>query len=124
MPTLSICVPTRNRATHLAKCIHSLISAQAHSESSFRICISNNNTSDNTASLVQQAPTRLNHKYNKHCANVGIARNVLKVVPMADGKSMWVIGDDDLLMPYAVSMLYQLIDQHPLVNFLTLTHMG
>jgi len=49
---------------------------------------------------------------------VGIARNLLKVAPMADGKSVWVIGDDILLMPYAVSMLYQKIDQHQLVVFL------
>ena len=48
---------------------------------------------------------------------MGIARNLLKVVSMADGKSVWVIGDDDLLMPYAVSMLNRLMNQHPLVDF-------
>ena len=117
MPTLSICIPTRNRARHLENCIHSLISAQMHSESSFQICISDNNSSDNTASIVQQAPTRLNIKYNKHSANVGFARNLLKVVSMADGEYVWVIGYDDLLMPYAVSMLNRLIDKHPLVDF-------
>ena len=117
MPTLSICIPTRNRATHLANCIHSLISAQAHSESSFQICISDNNSNDNTASIIQQAPARLNIKYNKHSANVGFARNLLKVVSMADGEYVWVIGDDDLLMPYAVSTLNRIMDQHPLVDF-------
>ena len=124
MPTLSICIPTRNRATHLANCIHSLISSQAHSESSFQICISDNNSSDNTASIVQQAPTRLNIKYNKHSANVGFARNLPKIVSMADGEYVRVIGEDDLPMPYAVSMLDRLMNQHPLVDFFTLTHMG
>ena len=117
MPTLSIYIPTRNRSTHLANCVSSLICAQANSVNIFQICISGNNSSDDTASIVQQAPTRLNLKYNKHCANVGTARNLLEVVPMADGKSVWVIGDDDLLMPYAVSMLNRLMNQRPLVDF-------
>ena len=47
---------------------------------------------------------------------MGTARNLLEVVPMADGKSVWVIGDDDLPMPYAVSTLNRLRDQHPLVD--------
>ncbi len=118
MPTLSIRIPTRNGSTHLANCIHSLISTQTHSENSFLICISYNNSSDNTASIVQQAPTRLNIKYSKHSANVSFARNLLKVVSMADGEYVWVIGDDDLLMPYAVSMLNRQMDQHLLVAFL------
>ena len=124
MPTLSICIPTRNRAAHLANCINSLICAQAHSANSFQICISDNNSSDNTASIVQQAPTRLNIKYNKHSANVGFARNLLKVVSMADGEYVWVIGDDDLLMPYAVSTLNRLMDQHPLVDFFYVNSYG
>ena len=124
MPTLSICIPTRNRSTHLANCIHSLISAQAHSANSFQICISDNNSSDNTASIVQQAPARLNIKYNNHSANVGFARNLLKVVSMADGEYVWVIGDDDLLMPYAVSTLNRLMDQHPLVDFFYVNSYG
>ena len=124
MPTLSICIPTRNRSMHLANCIHSLISAKVHSANSFQICISDNNSSDNTASIVQQAPTRLNIDYKKHNANVGFARNLLKVVSMTAGEYVCVIGNDDLPMPYTVSTLNRLMDQHPLVDFFTLTYMG
>jgi hypothetical protein len=36
---------------------------------------------------------------------------------MADGDFIWLIGDDDLLMPYAIEALYKLIDGHPDVDF-------
>jgi hypothetical protein len=36
---------------------------------------------------------------------------------MADGDFVWLIGDDDLLMPNAIVELYKLIDAHPIVDF-------
>jgi hypothetical protein len=36
---------------------------------------------------------------------------------MADGDFIWLIGDDDLLMPNAIADLYCLIDGHPNVDF-------
>jgi hypothetical protein len=36
---------------------------------------------------------------------------------MAEGEFVWLIGDDDLLMPYAIDALYKLIDGHPDVDF-------
>lgn len=117
MPTLSICIPTCNRATHLANCIHSLISAQAHSESSFQICISDNNSRDNSEEVVRDAQTQIHINYNKNNTDIGFARNLLKVVSMAKGEYVWVIGDDDLLIPRAISELARLIERHPQVDF-------
>jgi len=36
---------------------------------------------------------------------------------MADGDFVWLLGDDDLLMPYAIKLIYKLIDNHPGVEF-------
>ena len=42
---------------------------------------------------------------------------------MADGDFIWLIGDDDLLMPYAIEDLYKLIDGHPDVDFFLSIHL-
>jgi hypothetical protein len=36
---------------------------------------------------------------------------------MAEGEFIWLIGDDDLLLPYAIEELCKLIDGHPNVDF-------
>ena len=56
-------------------------------------------------------------KYHKNKSNLGIPRNFLNVVSMADGDFVWLIGDDDLLMPNAIEELYKLINSHTDVDF-------
>jgi glycosyltransferase involved in cell wall biosynthesis len=55
--------------------------------------------------------------YHKNTSNLGIPRNFLNVVAMARGDFIWLIGDDDLLMPYAIEELYNLIGSHVDVDF-------
>ena len=116
-PTLSICIPTRNRSTLLANCLNSLCSARERSQLAFQICVSDNNSDDNTETVVRQAQQQLTIQYRKQDTNVGFARNLLSVVSMATGDFVWAIGDDDLLMPDAISRLFLLMQQHPLVDF-------
>jgi len=46
-----------------------------------------------------------------------MTRNFLNVVSMADGEFVWMIGDDDLLLPNAISKLVSMIGLHPTVDF-------
>jgi len=50
--------------------------------------------------------------YKKNKSNIGMARNFLEVVNMADGEYVWIIGDDDLLLPTALEGLTKIIDQN------------
>ena len=99
---LSICIPTYNRSKHLINCIESIVSNNISKGLDFQICISNNCSTDETESIVQSYIGRLPIKYHKNESNLGVARNVLKVIEMADSEFVWLIGDDDLLMPTAV----------------------
>lgn len=114
---ISICIPTYNRAKHLANCLNSIIVCGSRSEYKFQVCVSDNNSTDGTEDVVRQAQSVLDIKYHRNPSNVGIPRNFINVVSMADGDFIWLIGDDDLLMPNAISDLYRLIDQHPNVDF-------
>jgi glycosyltransferase involved in cell wall biosynthesis len=114
---LSICIPTYNRAAHLANCLNSIILSKLRSNLKFQVCISDNHSTDETEKVVRHAQSAIEIKYHKNTKNLGITRNFLNVVSMADGDFVWLIGDDDLLLPSAIIELYKLIDAHPTVDF-------
>lgn len=114
---LSICIPTYNRSKHLINCLESIVSNSISKGLDFQICISNNCSTDETESIVQSYIGRLPIKYHKNESNLGVARNVLKVIEMADSEFVWLIGDDDLLMPTAVVDVLGLIQNNPLVDY-------
>lgn len=114
---LSICIPTYNRASHLANCLNSIILCNSQSEFNFEICVSDNGSGDDTEAVVRHAQSFVDIKYHRNSNNIGIPRNFLQVVSMADGEFIWLIGDDDLLVPEAIRALHRLIDFHPGVDF-------
>ena len=114
---LSICIPTYNRAHHLTNCLNSIIKCKSRSSLKFEVCISDNHSTDNTEEVVRDVMSSIDIKYHKNTSNLGIPRNFLNIVSMADGEFIWLIGDDDLLMPYAIEELYKLIDSHAGVDF-------
>lgn len=114
---LSICIPTYNRSKHLRNCLESIVSNRLQKDIEFQVCISNNCSTDETEELVQSFAGKLPIKYQKNESNLGVARNVLKVVDMADAEFVWLIGDDDLLIPDAIRKLLELIHKYPKVEY-------
>lgn len=114
---ISVCIPTCNRAAHLNNCLQSLIVNKSNSKLDFQVCVSDNGSSDGTEEVVRRAQTSIEIKYHKNHSNLGIARNFLNVVDMADGEFVWLMGDDDLLLPRALEELGDLVRNHPKVDF-------
>lgn len=114
---VSICIPTFNRARHLENCLNSIILCKQLSSFDFQVCVSDNNSSDDTLEVVRSAQSLIEIKYHKNSENFGIPRNFINVVSMADGEFAWLIGDDDLLIPDAMNRLHSLIVRHPAVDF-------
>lgn len=117
MPKLSICIPTFNRASHLENCLQSIIANRPEVGCEFQICVSDNCSTDETERVVLAAQQFLEIKYNKNLENLGPTRNFLKAVEMADGEFIWLLGDDDLLLPCALEKLGLLLDGHRDVDF-------
>lgn len=114
---ISVCIPTYNRAAHLANCLQSIVANKVHSKVDFQVCVSDNGSTDGTEQVVHRAQEKIAIKYQKNSRNLGIPKNFLQVVEMADGEFVWLIGDDDLLLPYALEELYALTSYHPEVDF-------
>ena len=116
---ISICIPTYNRAHHLQNCLQSINVAAQNVDKSFNVevCISDNCSTDATEDVVRSANLTLPVKYCRNKSNLGIPRNFLNVVDMAQGEFAWLVGDDDLLMPDALMQVCSLIDLHSNVDF-------
>ncbi len=114
---ISICIPTYNRAANLTNCLQSLISIKARSDVDFQVCVSDNCSTDGTEDVVRRAQSSIAIKYKKNPMNLGIPKNFLNVVEMADGEFVWLIGDDDLLLPYALDELSDLIEGNSAVDY-------
>lgn len=112
MHKLSICIPTYNRYQHLTNCLNSIILNTGYQEKDVQICVSDNCSTDLTEEVVRSAQEKIDIVYRKNESNIGMARNFLEVVNMADGEYVWIIGDDDLLMPMALEKLINTISQN------------
>lgn len=114
---VSVCIPTYNRAAHLANCLQSIVSAASRTTTDFQVCVSDNCSTDETEDVVRRAQVSIDIKYHKNASNLGIPRNFLNAVQMADGEFVWLIGDDDLLLPHTLEDLSRLIAEYPDVDF-------
>ena len=92
-PFFSILIPTYNRAAYLKECINNLLKQSFHD---FEIIISDNNSDDDTPSVVEQyKDTRI--RYVRQKENIGAVRNFLFLAGQALGKYIILHQDDDLL---------------------------
>ena len=115
---LSICIPTYNRAERLNNCLNSiLISIQNIKESNFEVCISDNCYDYNTHEIVKKYSKHFEINYLKNYENLGFANNAKKVVQMAKGKYTWLIGDDDLILPYTIDKLIEILKKNISIDF-------
>ena len=117
MVKLSICIPTFNRARHLSNCLQSIISMNKPTGLNYEVCISDNGSNDNTKKIVLKAKKKIKINYSRNEINLGIPRNFIKVVSMAVGEFVWLIGDDDLLLPHTLDTLKILFEKNKRVDF-------
>ena len=98
---LSICIPTYNRAIYLNKCLSSI--TENFKKYGFPIYISDNCSGDNTELIVNNyQQSYSNIIYIKNKSNIGPYLNILNVIEMARSKYIWLMGDDDAILPNSI----------------------
>ena len=114
---LSICIPNYNKPECLNNCLNSILKASENIQFEFEICISDNCSDSNIKEVIKPYEKFLNINFNKNDKNLGLGANILKVVEMAKGKFVWIIGNDDLLLPFALQKIDSLIQTNKDVDF-------
>lgn len=114
---LSICIPTFNREKNLENCLNSILIAKKKVDFSFEVCISDNGSLGNVDKIVKKYESELLIVFNKNQKNIGMSKNIIKSVSIASGKFVWLIGDDDLLIPNAFIKLKNIFEKNPDSDF-------
>ena len=108
---LSICIPTYNRSRLLGIILNTLASQikSAGAQNDVVIYISDNGSPDNTRPVVEdfQKNSGVRVVYSRNESNIGISKNLLKVMEMGQGRFVWTLGDDEIVVENSVVKLLQ-----------------
>ncbi|WP_372716824.1 glycosyltransferase family 2 protein [Immundisolibacter sp.] len=108
--TLSICIATRNRGAFIAETLQSVA---AQLTDAVEIVIVDGASSDNTENIVLELQGTIpNLRYQKQPVNGGVDRDYDFAVGLATGEYCWLMSDDDLLMPGAITEVLSAIENH------------
>lgn len=101
--TLTIGIPTYNRASILEKSLPQLARDIGHLSAKVSIIISDNCSVDDTSriceSWIQSVGHELDVKYFRNQANIGVSRNLVSLFYRAKTPYFMFLGDDDRLNP-------------------------
>ena len=107
--TLSILIPTYNRAKYLNWLLISILEDFYDYPTDLELIILDNDSTDETTSIVnnfisQKFPIR----YIKNATNIGMDGNIAACFNESSGKYLWVIGDDEIMYKGTTSYLLNL----------------
>lgn len=109
-PLLTIAIPTYNRACFLRELLSVLID-QLLNESRVELIVSDNASPDETPALVeeyQQRGLRIRSIRNK--TNIGADANFVQCFEQAQGKYVWIFGDDDTIVPGGIAAILSCLE--------------
>lgn len=113
---LSIAILTYNRASCLKVCLESIID-QLNDD--VEIVISDNASSDNTCEIVNDFKKRADVvSYFRSDKNNGFDRNVLSALEHSKGEYVWLMGDDDILLPGAVEKVLKTLNENEALSLI------
>ena len=117
MSKLSICIPTYNRSKYLLNCLNSIFIAKRTSDLDFEVCISDNHSDEKIIPIINKFKKKFKINFQKNNKNLGMAKNIIKSVSMAKGQYVWIMGNDDLVLPNTFKTLKKIFKQNLDVDF-------
>ena len=114
---LSICIPNYNRSDCLDNCLNSIKIAKKNTSLNFEVCISDNCSKENLLPVIKRYKKYIRIKFRRNKKNFGMGKNIVSAVAMASGEFVWVIGNDDLLIPNSLEKLNKIILKNKKIDF-------
>jgi glycosyltransferase involved in cell wall biosynthesis len=106
-PLLSLCISTYNRARRLAQSLEAALRETAAFADVVELLVVDNASTDGTPKVVEGFGDAANLRSVRNPANVGLLGNLRVCAEAARGEYLWIIGDDDLLLPGTVERVLQ-----------------
>ena len=110
-PLLTIAIPTWNRSRFLAESLEAL-RPQLVGLSQVELCIYDNASPDDTTAVVQRFQSSgMPIDYRRQPTNIGADANFADCFNTARGRYVWVLSDDDIVLPNALPRIVSLLEQ-------------
>lgn len=117
-PLLSVVIATYNRAESLRRAIQSVLDEPGDF---FEVLVGDDGSPDHTPDVIQTFhDSRLRHYRN--ATNLGMRDHYLKIVREARGEYIFILTDDDWLLPGALQRVAEIIRTYPEVGYI-LSHL-
>ena len=112
-PLLSICITTYNRASWLAVSLENLVRILPTPSPDVEIVICDNASSDSTPQITEPFLHRPDFRFVRNSKNVGMLGNLRVTAHHARGRYIWILGDDDLILPGSIERIVKIIRSRP-----------
>jgi glycosyltransferase involved in cell wall biosynthesis len=111
---LTIAIPTFNRVEKLKICLSKVLEQIQNCNIEILVC--DNGSTDGTEEfLIKETFSYPNLRYFRSKQNYGFDRNVLNCFEKSNGKYIWLLGDDDFILPGAVNSILSCISKEPIL---------
>ena len=121
-PLISICIPVYNRLKPLEYTVPSLLKqVEEDGQGLFEVVISINPAEDGqevVTHYVKDLAMRYEMNVNINSRNIGGDLNIVKSIECAKGRFVWVIGDDDLILPGTIKKIVGILQAHKDVTWI------
>ena len=108
---LTIGIPIYNGERTISETLESIF-RQITSE--VEVVVSDNASTDSTKDIIESYVRKYEKlKYHRNDANLGADRNIDLTVNRANGKFVWLMGDDDEIAEGGINSIINAIDSHP-----------
>ncbi len=127
MKLLSICIPTYNRAKFLLEALSALEKAiPKDKEGLIELVISNNCSTDETKEIIDRFLNKnlsLESKVVHQIENIG-PKNTAVVSSYATGKFIWIVSDDDIILPNSLEKILSILEKSDHINGIIINYAG
>lgn len=112
-PLLSICIPTYKRADYLKENIQTIAKQLNSNTDLVEFIVSDNHSKDNTREIIQglRNEYNLNLTYYYQDKPLYFEDNFDYVADRAQGQYIYLMGDDDIVSPDFIKIMFRLIDE-------------
>lgn len=117
-PALAIVISTFNRADFVAKNVDWLLRLSKPLCESVKIVVVDNSYTDNTQEILRRYIGVTGFHYVRNSANVGMLGNLRICSSLVGFSHVWIIGDDDFILPGALERTIRALSDHPLLPLL------
>ena len=123
-PLLSVCVPTYKRPLLLSESLRAILAQLTPAmQGLVEVVVLDNASPDDTPQVVQQAMADFPQaavRYVRRTENIGADANFCTAPAEAAGEFVYLVSDDDVLLPGAVAKLVEVIQKHPDIDAIAL----